>query len=136
MKIKVLAILSAVYTFEKADVDFDYLAKFILTRDQKISKHSSVVSQLFSFEKESPILDSQNIDNYADTILKYLNKVKDKYSNYKPKYYSVLVSLLHMHFNRFLKPTQSEERQLNLDMLEYEKVKSDRKKYGQNRTRD
>lgn len=41
-----------------------------------------------------------------------------------------------MHFNRFLKPTQSEERQLNLDMLEYEKVKSDRKKYGQNRTRD
>lgn len=135
-KIKLLAILSAVYTFEKADVDFDYLAKFILTRDQKISKHSSVVSQLFSFEKESPILDSQNIDNYADTILKYLNKVKDKYSNYKPKYYSVLVSLLHMHFNRFLKPTQSEERQLNLDMLEYEKVKSDRKKYGQNRTRD
>ena len=67
-KIKLLAILSAVYTFEKADVDFDYLAKFILTRDQKISKHSSVVSQLFSFEKESPILDSQNIDNYADTM--------------------------------------------------------------------
>lgn len=51
-KIKLLTILSAVYTLEKAKVDFEYLAKFILTKDQRISKHSSIVSQLINFEKK------------------------------------------------------------------------------------
>ena len=134
-KIKLLTILSAAYTLEKAKVDFEYLAKFILTKDQRISKHSSIVSQLINFEK-SYIFNDQNIDNYVDPILKYLEKVKEKYNNCKPKYYSVVISLLHMHFNRFLKPTKKEEYQLNLNILEYEKVKSDRKKYDQNRTRN
>ena len=134
-KIKLLTILSAAYTLEKAKVDFEYLAKFILTKDQRISKHSSIVPQLINFEK-SYIFNDQNIDNYVDPILKYLEKVKEKYNNCKPKYYSVVISLLHMHFNRFLKPTKKEEYQLNLNILEYEKVKSDRKKYDQNRTRN
>ncbi len=134
-KIKLLTILSAAYTLEKAKVDFEYLAKFILTKDQRISKHSSIVSQLINFEK-SYIFNDQNIDNYVDPILKYLEKVKEKYNNCKPKYYSVVISLLHMHFNRFLKPTKKEEYQLNLNILEYEKVKSDRKKYDQNRTKN
>ncbi|WP_025005559.1 lantibiotic dehydratase C-terminal domain-containing protein [Lactobacillus gallinarum] len=123
------------YTLEKAKVDFEYLAKFILTKDQRISKRSSIVSQLINFEK-SYIFNDQNIDNYVDPILKYLEKVKEKYNNCKPKYYSVVISLLHMHFNRFLKPTKKEEYQLNLNILEYEKVKSDRKKYDQNRTKN
>lgn len=135
-KIKLLAILSATYTLEKANIDFEYLAKFILTKDQKISKHSSIVLQLINYKKESYIFNNENIDNYVAPILKYLKKTKEKYNNCKPKYYSILVSLLHMHFNRFLKPTKSEEHQLNLTMLEYEKVKSDRKKYDQNRTKN
>ncbi|MDE7056583.1 MAG: hypothetical protein K2O64_05020, partial [Lactobacillus sp.] len=134
-KIKLLTILSAAYTLEKANVNFEYLSKFILTKDQRISKHSRVVSQLVDFEKESHIFNNRNVDTYAAPILKYLKKVKEKYGSGKPKYYSILTSLLHMHFNRFLKPTKIEEYQLNLTMLEYEKVKSDRKKYDQNRTR-
>lgn len=86
--------------------------------------------------KKSYIFNDQNIDNYVDPILKYLEKVKEKYNNCKPKYYGVVISLLHMHFNRFLKPTKKEEYQLNLNILEYAKVKSDRKKYDQNRTRN
>ena len=41
-----------------------------------------------------------------------------------------------MHFNRFLKPTEKEENQVNLEMLEYEKIKTDKEKYDQVRKRN
>lgn len=133
---KLFAILSAISVLEKANIDFEYLAAFILTKKQIISKHSSIASQLNNFKKETHYCNRQNIDHYSKAILKYVDKVRKKYADCKPKYYSVLASLLHMHFNRFLKPTEKEENQVNLEMLEYEKIKTDKEKYDQVRKRN
>lgn len=46
------------------------------------------------------------------------------------KYYSILLSFIHMHVNRYLAPSKKEERNVYLSILEYYRIKEDAKKYG------
>ena len=147
-KEKNAVILSHYYVDDDVKEVADYTGdSYYLSKVAKETDADIIVLSGVSFMGESAkLLNPEKTvlmpDSHADcpmahmATVEYIEKVKEKYNNCKPKYYSVVISLIHMHFNRFLKPTKKEEYQLNLNILEYEKVKSDRKKYDQNRTRN
>lgn len=118
------AIYTAIAMLKKMEVEYDALLTALNISSKEINKHSLVSTKLDNFKKKYGNFCSEfdkKVDYYEFQKYKGLEK---------NKYYSVAVSFLHMHFNRFLGPSRDEEEKLNINILEYMKMKLDKEKYG------
>lgn len=92
-----------------------------------ITKHSPIVKELEEFNSKY----NSNIKyQVQDGLEDYLKLIKLEYMDDPFKYYSILMSFIHMHVNRYLAPSKKEEQNIYLSVLEYYRIKEDANKYG------
>lgn len=120
------AIYSSIILLKTLGYNFKKLITLLNVESKKISKHSPIIKDIDCFLKEETKFCDECLE-ISSIISSFINSI---YKTSDKKRGTFILSILHMHLNRFLRLSNEDEKNIYIKILEFMKIEEDKSKHG------